>query len=119
MQCLVFSYKYPLSQSSATEINLSGTMERYLNILEAPREEQEKKFDGEKIEFINSKISIWDYFGIPQATYMSYTNKEKSKMFKKYYAKLTNFMVEINFLFLFYGLSGKISGMWSVRDSCE
>lgn len=33
-------------------------MERYLNILEQPRQEQEQTFDEEKIKFINSKISI-------------------------------------------------------------
>ena len=36
-------------------------MERYLNTLEAPRQQQEEKFDEKKIKFINSKISIWDY----------------------------------------------------------
>ena len=65
-------------------------MERYLNILEAPRQQQEETFDEEKIRFINSKISIWDFFDAPQTTYLSYTNEEKSRMFKEYYSKLVN-----------------------------
>ena len=46
-------------------------MEHHLNILEAPQQQQEEIFDEEKIRFINSKMSIWDFFGVPQATYLS------------------------------------------------
>ena len=88
-------------------------MERYLNILEAPRQQQEETFDEEKIKFINSKISIWDFFGIPQATYLSYANEEKSRMFKEYYTKLVDkFCGQGKFLFVSSGLSGKFSDVF-------
>ena len=57
-------------------------MERYLNILEAPQPQQEETFDEEKVRFRNLKISTWDYFGVPQATYFGYTNEEKSRCSK-------------------------------------
>ena len=65
-------------------------MEWYLNILEARPQQQEETFDEEKGRFINSKMSIWDYFGVPQATYLGYMNEDKSRMFKEYYNKLVN-----------------------------
>ena len=65
-------------------------MEKYLNILEATQPQQDKTFDEEKVRFINSEISIWDYFGVPRATCFGYTNEEKSRMFKEYYNKLVN-----------------------------
>ena len=63
-------------------------MERYLNIVEAPQQQQQETFDEEKIRFINSKISIWEFFSDLQATYLGYINKQKSRMFKEYYSKL-------------------------------
>ena len=65
-------------------------MEGYLNMLDAPWPNQEENFDEEKIKFISTKLSIWDYYGIPQSTYLAYTNEEKSKMFKEYYKKLVD-----------------------------
>ena len=65
-------------------------MEHHLNILEAPQQQQEEIFGEEKIRFINSKISIWDFFDVLQATYLSYMKEEKSRMFKEYYRKLVN-----------------------------
>ena len=65
-------------------------MGRYLNIVEAPQQQEEETFDEEKIRFINSKISIWKFFSDFQATYLGYTNEEKSIMFKEYYRKLFN-----------------------------
>ena len=53
------------------------------------------------MKFINSKISIWDYFGNPQATYLSYTGEEKSKMFREYYNKLVDTYFRTGNLFLF------------------
>ena len=102
-----------VSASHQHKINSLVIMERYLNILEAPRQQQEETFDEEKIRFINSKISIWDFFGVPQATYLSYTNEEKSRMFKEYYAKLVDkFYGQLNFLFVSSGLSGTFSGVF-------
>ena len=73
-------------------------MEKYLNILEAPRQQQEETVDEEKVRFINSKISTWDYFGVPQATYLGYTNEEKSRMLIEYYNKLVSrYYGQVNF----------------------
>lgn len=36
-------------------------------------------FDEEKDKFINSKSSIWDYFPVWQADYMTYQAEEKSR----------------------------------------
>ena len=58
-------------------------MERYLNILEAPQAQQEETFDEEKIRFINSKISIWDYFGVPQTTYLGYRNEDVQRILQQ------------------------------------
>ena len=64
-------------------------IEEFLNILEAPRQQQQQdNFDKEKTKYISSKISILDFFGIPQATYLNYPVEGKSKMFREYYSKL-------------------------------
>lgn len=76
-------------------------MGKYLNILEAPWQKQQEIFDEETVKFISSKISIWDYFGNPQATYLSYTGEEKSKMFREYYNKLVDTYFRTGNLFLF------------------
>ena len=74
-------------------------MDKFLSILEAPRpQQQQQDFDAEKVRFMNSKISIWDFYGIPQVTYLSYSVEEKSKMFKEFYLKL---------LEKYYGSTGK------------
>ena len=74
------------------------TMDKFLSMLEAPRPQQQNDFDAEKVRFMNSKVSTWHFYGIPQATYLSYSVEEKSKMFKKYYLKL---------LEKYYGSTGK------------
>ena len=81
--------------------NSSITMGKYLTILETLQQQQQEIFDEEKVKFINSKISIWDYFGNPQATYLSYTGEEKSKMFREYYNKLVDTYYGTGNLFLF------------------
>ena len=43
-------------------------MEHCLYILEQPVPE-EPIIDEQKLRYIFSQISIWDYFGIPQANY--------------------------------------------------
>ena len=63
-------------------------MEKYLSILEAPRQQPQETLDEEKVKFINSKFSIWDSFSIPQSTYLDSTGEEKSRMFKGYYNTL-------------------------------
>ena len=42
-------------------------MEKYLSILEEPRK-QEEIFDQEKVKFISSKISIWDFVKVPKSS---------------------------------------------------
>ena len=104
-----------VSASHGHKIISSVIMERYLNILEVPRQQQEETFDEEKIKFINSKISIWDFFGIPQATYLSYANEEKSRMFKEYYTKLVDkFCSQGKFFVWFFWLVWQI--FWCVSQ---
>ena len=63
-------------------------MDRFLNILEQPQPKPKEGFDEEKVNFISSKIPIWDFYGIPQETYLAYCNEDKVRMFKEYYKKL-------------------------------
>ena len=37
---------------------------------------------------MNSKISMWDFYGVPQEVYSCYSVEEKSKMFREYYRNL-------------------------------
>ena len=48
----------------------------------------EELADEEKLRFIASKISIWYFFGLPQANYLALSKGEKSRMCKDYYKKL-------------------------------
>ena len=73
-------------------------MEKYLNIVEQPHQ-QEKILDKEKLKFICSQISIWDFFGVPKDSYLALLTEEKSAMFKQYYTKLVA---------KYYGKSGKL-----------
>ena len=73
-------------------------MEKYLSILEAPGKQKEK-FNVEKIKFFSSKISIWNFFGVPQSSYLALSTEEKSAMFRQYYNKLES---------KFHGQSGKL-----------
>ena len=88
-----FSYKKTHSLISVNyhrKDNSSVTMEKYLSILEASRQQPQETFDEEKVKFINSKISIWDYFSTPESTYLDYTGEQKSRMFKEYDNKLVD-----------------------------
>lgn len=74
--------------------------------MESPRPQQDN-FDDEKVRYISSEISIWDFFGIHEATYRAFLAPEKSKMFTEYYAKLCDKYYGStgkNFLFWFYCL---------------
>ena len=46
-------------------INFVSAVDKYLNILESPRPGQ-GNFDAEKVWLMNSKISVWDFYGVPQ-----------------------------------------------------
>ena len=65
-------------------------MDRYLNILEEPQPKVEEKIDEEKLRFLASKITIWDFFRIQQSTYLGYSSQEKSRMFSDYYQRLVS-----------------------------
>ena len=49
---------------------------------------QEECIDEQKLRYIDSKIAIWDLFGIPQAHYLGLDTNKKSKMLNEYYKKL-------------------------------
>ena len=42
----------------------------------------------EKLRYIASEITVWDFLGIPQSTYLAYSNDEKLRMVNEYYKKL-------------------------------
>ena len=58
---------FDFSESSTTKIKSTTTMDCYLSILEVPQPKQEELYEESKIKFINSKISLWDYFRIPKS----------------------------------------------------
>ena len=61
-------------------------MEQYLNKKEPASEEP--IIGKQKLCYIVSKISIWDFFGIPQANYLALDKNEKVRMFSDYYKNL-------------------------------
>ena len=63
-------------------------MDRFLNILEENQPTPEEIIDEAKLKYIASQISLWDFFGIPQANYLSLSKDEKLRMFREYYKKL-------------------------------
>ena len=63
-------------------------MNRLLSILEEKQQPQEECIDADKLHFIASKISFWDFFRISQAQYLVFDKTEKSRMLNEYYSKL-------------------------------
>ena len=61
-------------------------MKRYLTMIEASK--PEPVIDEEKLKFFISKIAIWDFFNISEATYKAYLVSEKSRLLTKYYSDL-------------------------------
>ena len=56
----------------------------------------------EKLRYIASEITVLDFFGIPQSTYLAYSNDEKLRMVNEYYKKLVlNYFSGKNFLHFF------------------
>ena len=55
-------------------------MDRFLNILEENQPTPEEIIDEAKLK--------WDFFGIPQANYLSLSKDQKLRMFREYYKKL-------------------------------
>ena len=62
-------------------------MDHFLNILKEPQPKPEETIDEQKLRHIASKISILDFYGILQATYLAYLKEKKTRMFKEYYNK--------------------------------
>ena len=56
-------------------------MDRFLSILKEKQPAPEEIVDEEKLRFIASKISIWDFFGIPQTIwhFLRMKNRECSR----------------------------------------
>ena len=61
------------------------------------------------MKFINSKISIWEFYEIPQMTYFNYSEEEKSKMFIEYHKKLVE---------KFYGNGENLFIVWLLKLPC-
>ena len=40
-------------------------MERFLSILEQKQQPSEETIDKQKLRYIASQVSIWDYYGVP------------------------------------------------------
>ena len=62
-------------------------------------------FDEEKDKFINSKSSIWDYFAVWQADYMTYQAEDKSREYFTTKNNINYFFLKKNF-FVLSDLSG-------------
>ena len=56
-------------------------MDRFLSILEEKQPVPEKIVDEEKLRFIASKISIWNFFGLPQLNYLALSKDKKLRVF--------------------------------------
>ena len=99
----LWDYKKPplRLRHSSTQNQLNAThkhkliKEQHLKILEQPVPE-EPIIDEQKLRFIVSHISIWDYFGIPQANYLALFGI-KSRMFNDYYKNFCG-----NFYYFYY-----------------
>ena len=61
-------------------------MEKLLNMLEKPQ--PEAVIDEDKLRYFISKVSIWDYSGIPEISDKSSSVEEKTSMFNRYYREL-------------------------------
>ena len=94
----IWEYKYPSLSvwNSSTHNQLLSThkhrssMDSLLRILEQKEQLLEECIDEQKLLSIASEISIWEYFGIPQAHYLTLDKAEKSKMLGEYYIKLVS-----------------------------
>ena len=81
----LWDYKGPLLGSGQSSTNNQiytthkhkSTMDRFLNILEENQPKPEESIDETKVKYIASQISIWDFFGIPRANYLTFSKYEK------------------------------------------
>ena len=63
-------------------------MNNFLSILAQNQQPPEKIIDAQKLRYIASQITIWDYFTVPQADYLGLDKNEKSRILGEYYNKL-------------------------------
>ena len=54
-------------------------MERFLSILEQKQQPSEETIDKQKLRYIASQVSVWDYYGVPQANYLALEKNKKIK----------------------------------------
>ena len=96
-------------------------MDGLLSILEQRQQLLEECIDEQKPRFVASKVSFWDYFGIPQAHYLALDKTEKSRTLGEYYNKLVlqYFGSKNLFYFVLHFIlnSGLASGGWFSRLS--
>ena len=62
-----------------------STMNNFLSILKQNQQPPEEIIDEQKLCYIASQISIWDFFAISQANYLVSDKNAKSKMLGEYY----------------------------------
>ena len=62
-----------------------STMNNFLSILKQNQQPPEEIIDEQKLCYIASLISIWDFFAISQANYLVSDKNAKSKMLGEYY----------------------------------
>lgn len=67
-------------------------MDCVLNILEEKQPTPDEIIEEEKLRYIASQITIRDFFGIPQSTYLAFSKDEKLRMFNECYKK-TSFKI--------------------------
>ena len=60
-------------------------MDCVLNILEEKQPTPDEIIEEEKLRYIASQITIRDFFGIPQSTYLAFSKDEKLRMFNECY----------------------------------
>ena len=63
-------------------------MDKLFSILQENQQHVDQCINAEKLKYIASKISIWDYFSVPRLQYLALDNAEKSRMLNEYYRKL-------------------------------
>ena len=54
-------------------------MEHFLSMLEHKQQPPEETIDDQKLCYIASQVSIWDYYGVPQANYLALEKNKKIK----------------------------------------
>ena len=54
-------------------------MAHFLRILEQKQQPSEETINKQKLRYIASQASIWDYYGVPQANYLALEKNKKIK----------------------------------------